>query len=204
MRQAILRRLGADRRGNTLVEFAIVAPVMCLFLAGSFDMAHTLYTRAVLQGIVQKTARDSGLESSTDPTAQAALDAKVKNSVMALSNNATVTITRRFYRTFSDAQLAKAEPWTDTDKDGTCNHGEPYQDNNGNATWDRDGGDAGQGTAKDRTVYTVTMSYPRMFPINGFIPGLGPKTSIVASTVLENQPYSDQQSYGAPVVRNCP
>lgn len=204
MRPGVASRLGDDRRGNTAVEFAIVAPVMCLFLAGSFDMAHSLYTRAVLQGIVQKTARDSGLENSTDPTAQAALDAKVKNQVLALANNADVKITRRFYRTFSDAQLAKAEPWTDTDKDGTCDSGEPYQDDNGNNTWDKDGGDAGQGTAKDRTVYTVTMSYPRMFPIQGFLPGFGNKVVLVASTVLENQPYSDQQSYGSSVIRNCP
>lgn len=203
MRLATFRRLAREQRGATLVEFAIVAPVMCLFLAGSFDMAHTLYTRAVLQGIVQKTARDSGLESSTTQAAQDALDTKVKAAVMALANNATVTISRRFYRTFSDAQAAQAEAWTDTDRNGICDHGEPYQDENLNNTWDRDGGDSGQGNAKDRTVYTVTMSYPRVFPINGFIRSMPSQTTITAATVLENQPYSSQQNYGNPVVRNC-
>ncbi len=198
-----MRRLATDTRGSTIVEFAIVAPVMCLFMVGAFDMAHGLYTRAVLQGVVQKTARDSGLESSTDTAAQTALDNKVKKNVAALANNATVTITRRFFRTFSDAQAAKAEPWTDTDKDGRCDNGEPYQDDNLNNSWDKDGGDDGQGAAKDRTVYTVTMSYPRLFPIYSFVPGLSRQQTLVASTVLENQPYSDQQSYGAPVVRNC-
>lgn len=202
MRRTI-RRLARARDGAALTEFAIVAPVMCLVLAGAFDMAHTLYMRAVLQGIVQKTARDSGLESSTTQTAQDTLDGKVRAQAMALANNATVTITRRFYRTFALAQSAQAEPWTDTDHDGTCNNGEPYQDNNRNSTWDRDGGDSGQGSAKDRTVYSVSMSYPRIFPINGFIPGMSNRTSIVATTVLENQPYSDQQSYGSAVVRNC-
>jgi Flp pilus assembly protein TadG len=199
-----LRRLLPDAGGATVVEFAIVAPVMCMFIVGAFDLGHTLYTRAALQGVVQKTARDSTLESSTTGEAQAALDKKVKDQVMAFANNATVTIKRRYYRSFVEAQAAQAEAWTDNDGNGTCNGGEPYQDENLNSTWDRDGGDSGQGSAKDRTVYTVTMSYPRMFPIHRFVRSMSDETTLTASTVLENQPYSDQQSYGAPVVRNCP
>ena len=57
--RALLRQLRGDRRGVTVIEFAIVAPVMCLFLVAAFDVAHQLYLTATLQGIVQKTARDS-------------------------------------------------------------------------------------------------------------------------------------------------
>jgi Flp pilus assembly protein TadG len=196
---AALRR---DRRGAALVEFAIIAPVMGLVLLGAFDTGHSLYMRAVLQGIVQKVARDSALESGTVTQQQTALDNKVRASVAAIANNANITITRRFYRTFADAAAAQPEPYTDTNHNGTCDQGEPYQDENLNNTWDRDGGDAGQGTAKDRTVYTVSLSYPRLFPLYKIIGGSN-TTRISAATVLENQPYSDQSSYGAAVVRNC-
>lgn len=195
--------LRRDESGATIVEFAMVAPVLGLVLLGAFDVAHTLYTRAALQGVVQKTARDSTLESGSDATVQSALDEKVRAQAKALANNATITITRRFYRTFSDAAAARAETWTDTNSNGTCDAGEPYEDANRNNTWDRDGGNAGQGGAKDATLYTVTASYPRIFPLYNLVGG-SRTTTITASTVLRNQPYGDQGSYGAMQVRNCP
>ncbi len=197
------RRIASDTAGSPAVEFALVAPVMLLMLLGAFDAAHTLYMRAALQGIVQKTARDSALEAGTVSAQQTALDDKVRASVRALANTATITITRRFYRTFSKAAAAQPEAWTDTNTNGRCDAGEPYQDDNRNSTWDKDGGDGGQGSAKDRTLYTVVATYPRMFPVSKLISG-GNTTTVKATTILENQPYSEQGSYAAPVVRNCP
>ncbi|MBN2972035.1 pilus assembly protein [Roseomonas aeriglobus] len=191
-----------DARGVTAVEFAIVAPVMCLLLMGALDVSHTLYTRAVLQGIVQKTARDSTLESGAEENTQTQLDDKVRAQAKAMYNGATIVITRRFYRTFTEAAAARAETYTDTNDNKTCDAGEPYSDANGNGVWDRDGGNAGQGGAKDATLYTVRMTYPRIVPVAGFV-GLGTTQTVTAQTVLENQPYGDQASYAAPVVRNC-
>jgi Flp pilus assembly pilin Flp len=191
-----------DARGATIVEFGIIAPVLCLLLMGAFDVAHTLYMQTVLQGIVQKAARDSTLESSDD-TVLPDIDATVTAEVKALNNRVTPAFSRRYYRTFADASAAKAEPWTDTDKDGTCDHGEPYEDDNNNGMWDKDGGNGGQGGAKDRTVYTVTLNYPHLFPIYGFI-GLSNYVTLSATTILENQPYSEQGVYTTPKVLNCP
>jgi Flp pilus assembly protein TadG len=206
-RLPLLRRLARDQRGVTVVEFAIVAPVMGMVLLGAFDVGHTLYMRGVMQGIVQKTARDSTLEDSTDSAAQTTLDNRVKAQVLALANNATITITRRYYRTFSTAQAARAETFTDATsgvfKNGICDNGEPYEDANLNGVWDRDGGDSGLGGAKDAVLYTVTATYPRFFPIYRFIGGSN-VTKITSSTVLRNQPYGDQAAYGAMRVRNCP
>jgi len=213
-RQATFRSelcsMAQERRGAAAVEFAIIAPVLALLLLGAFDTAHTLYMRGVLQGVVQKTARDSALESATssDPVAAAALqdtiDDKVRAQVHALASNAAITITRRYYRTFSDAAAAQAEKYTDTNKDGTCDAGEPYEDANHNLRWDADGADDGQGGAKDRTLYTVAVSYPRLFPLNGLIGGSN-VTRLTAQTVLQNQPYTDQGSYSSTLIpQNCP
>lgn len=192
-------RLIRDERGATIVEFAMVAPIMGLALLGAFDVAHTLYMRGVLQGVVQKTARDSTLETGLESTQQATLDARVRAQVEALASNATTTITRSYYRTFSNAAAARFEPWTDTDGNGTCNGGEPYEDTNNNSSWDSAGGNSGQGGAKDAVIYTVRVSYPRAFPIYNFVGGSN-TTVITATTVLRNQPYGDQ---AVPTVRNC-
>lgn len=195
-----VKALRRDVRGATLVEFALVAPVLGLLLVGAFDMGHTLYMKTVLQGIMQKTARDSGLESGLG--ADKLIDAKVTSQVKALANNADVKFSRRFYRTFSDAAAAKAEPFTDTNDNKKCDAGEPYEDQNRNGTRDADGADDGQGGAKDSVLYTVTVEYPRMFPMNTML-GFSDVSTVKGAMILANQPYGDQGSYAGPIVRNC-
>lgn len=204
MKRTVRRSFGRDQAGVSTIEFAILAPVLCLLLVGAFDMAHSLYMTAVLQGVVQKTARDSALETNTSTTTAAAIDDRVRRQVKALANNATVTFDRRYYRTFEDARTAKPETWSDGNGNGRCDAGENYQDANANLTWDADGGNAGQGGAQDRTVYTVTVSYTRLLPVSGFL-GFSPTQSIIAKTVLQNQPYAEQAKYSSTVVtRSCP
>lgn len=196
---AALRR---DRRGVTVVEFGILAPVMGLLLLGGFDIAHTLYMEAQLDGIVQKAARDSALEAGGDQEFLNKLDAHVTTEVKKLAKTAQVSSSRRYYRTFSDAAAAKAESWTDTNNNGTCDAGEPYVDANLNGVWDADGGNEGQGGARDATIYTVTVKYPRLLPSYAVM-NVPRDVILKASTVLRNQPFSDQGTYGVAQVRNC-
>jgi hypothetical protein len=42
-----------------------------------------------------------------------------------------------------------------------------------------------------------------MFPIHNLI-GLSDRVQMEGATVLANQPYGEQSSYGTMVVRNCP
>ena len=201
-RRNVPHELVGSQTGITLVEFGIVAPVLCVMLLGAFDMAHTLYARSVLEGTLQKAARDASLEAGTDAAVRAVIDQKVRDQVAPLVGDADIRFTRRFYRTFSDAAAARAETWTDSDSNGSCDNGEPYDDENNNGVWDSDGGNDGQGGAKDATLYTVRVSYPRFFPIYNLIGGSN-TARLSASTVLRNQPYSDHGSYQAPQVRNC-
>ncbi|MBU1252917.1 pilus assembly protein [Qipengyuania sp. DY56-A-20] len=201
-RRNVPHELVGSQTGITLVEFGIVAPVLCVMLLGAFDMAHTLYARSVLEGTLQKAARDASLEAGTDAAVRAVIDQKVRDQVAPLVGDADIRFTRRFYRTFSDAAAARAETWTDSDSNGSCDNGEPYDDENNNGVWDSDGGNDGQGGAKDATLYTVRVSYPRFFPIYNLIGGSN-TARLSASTVLRNQPYGDQGSYEAPQVRNC-
>ena len=197
----LARKCRADKRGTAAVEFAVLTPVFLVLLMGGMDFGHTLYTQAVLQGAVQKAARDSALEDGGGVARQNVIDAKVRESALTLMNTADVQITRRSYRSFSQAAAAQAETWNDTDGNGTCDNGEVYSDANLNNQWDRDGSLAGQGGARDVTIYTVRMSYPRLFPTNTLI-GFPATTDIVAQTVLGNQPYGDQAT-NTPVARNC-
>ena len=197
-----VRRLRDDQRGATLIEFAIVAPVLCLLLMGAFDLGFSLYLRTVTEGILQKVGRDATLETSGGASAQDALDDRVEAQVQALISSANVDSERRFFRSSAEAKASKPETFNDVDGSGHCNTGEAYEDSNGNNVWDADGGNEGQGGAKDAVYYTVTVTYDAVFPLWKMI-GSSQSRSIEASTILRNQPYNEQGSYAAPVWKNC-
>lgn len=198
MTRRFLRQIAADRQGATIVEFAMVTPALLLTLMGLFDMAHNMYTAQMLNGAIQQAARNSTIEGAGGH--EAALDAIVTRSVRTVSPNATIRFSRTAYRDF--ASIGRPEDWTDVDNDGTCNNGEPYEDANGNGSWDRDPGARGFGGARDAVLYTVTISYPRLFPIARLIPGQSEQMQMQSATVLRNQPFGTSAA-GPPVTRNC-
>jgi Flp pilus assembly protein TadG len=198
MRPLLLRRpagrIARDESGATLVEFGIVAPVMLLMLMGFFDLAQTEYARSVLQGSMQMAARNSTLQSGL--TSQSSIDAYVENQVApVVSRNPTYTVTRLSYTDFSD--VGKAEPYTDTNANGQYDRGECYIDINGNGQWDSDMGASGQGGADDAVLYTMTVTYKRLFPMATML-GWPANQTISASTVLRNQPYGTQDTSTPP------
>jgi Flp pilus assembly protein TadG len=205
-----LRSLSKDRRGTTILEFGLIAPSLMALLFGALDVGHTLYMQSILQGAVQKAARDGTLETAGGTTEEIrnAIDAKVRSQLLLLNKSATIDIRRRFYKSFTQAAAAQPEVFYDTAApsayhDGICNHGERFDDRNGNGVWDSDGADSvDHAGARDNVVYTVSISYPRMFPIDRLIGGSG-TTSMTATTVLSNQPYGDQEQYGAVVEGHC-
>ena len=205
------KRLIQDKAGAAAVEFALIAPAFLVLIMGGMEASHSIYMKSILEGAVQKAARDASLETGTMVASRTAIDAKVSAQVTQLFNGATPTISRRYYRSFEKAAAAQAEPFTDTpatslipgQPNGNCDNGESYTDNNNNSSWDADGADSGQGGPEDKVIYTVTMTYPRLFGVSGLI-GLSSQQTISAKTIVGNQPYGEKQVYAAPTTRTCP
>lgn len=182
-------RLASDVRGNTIIEFAIIAPVMMFTLMGLGDLLYQSYVQSIVDGAVQKAGRDSALEDNA--VNDTAVDAKVKAIVQNVAKNATFASTRKNYTSFA---LVKPERFTDGNGDGIRQVPECYDDVNGNKIWDSDPGRAGQGGANDVTAYTMTVTYPRLFPTAGLF-GWSQKQTATAKTLLKNQPYKTQTVY---------
>ncbi|WP_240047401.1 TadE/TadG family type IV pilus assembly protein [Sphingomonas panacisoli] len=185
MRRA-LRSLSRNSRGVTAIEFGIVAPVMMLLLMGLSDLAYQIYAQSILNGALQKAGRDATIQGAANNTTD--IDNKVKTMVKKIAANATFVVTRKNYDSFS---VIKPEPFIDNNSNGVRNPGECYTDINGNGQWDQDPGDDGQGGANDVTLYTMTVTYPRLFPVAGLF-GWPSTQTISASTLLKNQPYASQ------------
>ena len=182
-----LRLLLGDERAATIVEFGFVLPVMVLLIMGLGEILYQEYAQSILNGALQKAGRDSTIQGAGDNTA--AIDAKVMAMVNTVVRNATLTAaTRRSYDNFANVA---PEPFTDTNNNGIRDTGECYSDQNANGTWDADPGETGQGGAGDVTLYTITVTYPRLFPMAG-LAGWSSNATLTATTLLKNQPYASQ------------
>lgn len=188
-----------DQQGVSAVEFALISPVLFIVLFGLFDLTYNMYTAEMLQGAIQKAARDLTIEGAAGNAAT--LDGMVTRAVHAIAPQATLNFERKSYANFTDA--ARPEDYTDVNNNGTCDNGEPYEDANSNGMWDRDGGTTGFGGARDAVLYSVTVNYKRAFPIASFIPGQSDHFTLVANTILRNQPYGQQDTPPTPPVGNC-
>lgn len=186
-----LRAAVRDSSGVTAIEFAIVAPVMCLFMMGAGDLLYGTYARSILLGAVQKAGRDATLQQNTSSTATTAIDNAVMTVVRSVAPTATFVSTRENYTTFS--LVDKPEPFIDSNSDGIRQVGECYTDINSNSQWDADGARTGVGGASDVAQYTITVTYPRVFPVASFL-GWSTTGTISAQTLLKNQPYAAQSS----------
>jgi Flp pilus assembly pilin Flp len=189
-------RLVRDTRGATLVEFALVAPILLMTLLGLFEMGYNYYIQTQLQGAIQQAARSSTIESAIGDTDE--IDARVAEAVHMIVPDAEVGFSRTSYANFSD--VSQPEDFTDIDGSGSCNDGEPFEDANGNGSWDQDRGNAGQGGARDAVLYVVSVSYRRAFGVTQLL-GFDEMFTTEATTVLRNQPFGDQVVAAAP--GNC-
>jgi hypothetical protein len=148
----------------------------------------------MLEGAIDKASRAATIEGVTT----ANIDSRVTAAVRQVAPGATVTFTRTTYSDFADVGMP--EDFDDIDRDGSCNNNEPYEDANGNNTYDLDRGKTGNGGARDAVLYKVDVSYKRILPIGRLI-GQSDTTKMSATTVLRNQPYGIQNYVET---KNCP
>jgi hypothetical protein len=179
-----LAALGRDERGVTLVEFAFVAPVLCVTLMGFFDLGYRTYVSAVLQGALHEAARLATVGDKTLPE----IDAHVKQRLEAFSKGATVNVTPESYSDFS--KVKQPEKITaDTAPLGTYNKGDCWEDYKENGSYDTNRGNSSLGGAEDVVRYEVSIEFDRITPMAGLL-GWSKKDKITGSTVLRNQPYA--------------
>lgn len=190
--------LRRDEAGVTAVEFALLAPVLLATLMGLFDCSYNLYAKSMIEGAVQKAARDSTIEAfANNPDA---LDARVRDAVHKVVPSAEVSFTRTAYRNYSD--IGRGEEYTDSNGDGACNNNEAFVDLNANGLWDPTRARDASNGARDAVLYEISASYDRAFPVAQLL-GFENRVTASARTVLRNQPFNTQEEAAA-TVGNCP
>lgn len=194
---SVFRRLSAlrrDRRGVTIIEFAMILPALCVVLLGTFELGWRMYVSSVVQGALNDAAR----MATVGGVSNTQIDTLVKARLKQFSHAATVTTSTTSYDDFTEVAVPEIIT-QDTAPIGSYNAGDCYEDYNGNGQYDLDRGRTGMGGSDDIVRYQVAITYPRMFPIAGFL-GWGNTDTVSANTVLRNQPYAGRSVTTPPVV----
>ena len=195
IRRIRIRSLRGDERGATIVEFAMILPVLCTLLLGFLDLAYRAYVTSMIQGALHEAARMGTVGGIPTSTIQSYVATKLRD----FSRNSTISTTTRSYSDFTGVRTPETIT-QDTAPLGTYNHGDCYVDSNGNNQWDADRGRTGMGGAEDVVYLEVTMSYPHIVPLGRFL-GWSDNVTITQNTVLRNQPYAGR-NVGAATVCN--
>lgn len=175
-----------DTCGVTAVEFAVVAPVMLLIICGLLNLSFQAYLQAILDGAVNDAARRSTLEGNAGD--QTAVDARVRQQLRTLLSSAAPQFERRNF--VNVAAMSTPERHEENGTQAGRQNDECFFDVNGNGQYDTDMGRGGQGGANDFVQYKVTLAYPNFLPIRLF--GMSDRTTLTGTSVLRNQPYTDQ------------
>ncbi len=203
-RRLIIRRLGRDQRGATIVEFAVIAMPMCVLLMGGLELGYNSYVRSTLQGALHDAARIAAVENpilATDgDTVEEQVANMIKETVAHVAPNAVVDVDQKSYFEFSS--IGEPEKlMTDNNGNGKYDASDEdcFEDANGNGTFDPDSGKSGtNGGADDVVLYTAKVSAPRILPLDRLVPGVSEKVEYTLRAAVRNQPYGQQPT--APVI----
>ncbi len=180
--------LHRDEQGATIVEFALIAPTLMLFVMGIIEVAMVLFVSMLLEGSV----REAGRYGITGYVYQgfdriAIIRNIVEQNTIGLVDMKKVKIETLTYQSFS--AIGKPEPFSDTNGNGQRDSGEAFNDVNGNGKWDEDMGVNGAGGPGDIVIYTITYDWPLLTTFLGDLMGRAGIIQLRASYAVRNEPW---------------
>jgi hypothetical protein len=177
-------------KGATVIEFAVVLPVVLLFIMGIMEYNMIMYGMAVIEGATNIAARagKTGYTASGE-SQQDYVYGIAQGLVSGLLDPTQLTISSKSYANFAD--IGQPEPCISPPSPpcpGTP--GVNFVDVNHNGIWDSDQGAAGLGGSGDIVVYTLTYPWHITTPFLQNVIGNNGVFNLTASAVVKNEPYS--------------
>ena len=183
MRALIRRRLGDA--GSTAVEFAIILPVLLLFLVGSIEMAIVLFIGSSIEAAVMEASRYGVTKPEEGVSRADRVLEIVEAKTYGLLDMDQVELDTLVYNSFAD--IGKPEPFTDDNGNNAYDEGEEYGDVNGNGQWDAGHGRGRPRRGGDVVVYRLSYDWGIVTPI--LQQALGESVTHVSSIAVRNEPF---------------
>lgn len=149
-----LRSFLSDRRGVSVIEFAILGPMTITLLMAIVELGMVFMVSGSLENAVLASSR-FGITGNTPDgvTREEIIRDLIDKNTFGLVDQDEVQIDTIVYDNFSD--IGRPEPFADANGDGQWSDGETFTDVNGNGQYDTDVGLAGLGGAGDIVLYRI-------------------------------------------------
>ncbi len=185
----LLGRFARAERGNALVEWGLVAPVLLLLIMVIIEVSMITFINNAVEGGLKEATRwgITGQNAPTGMTREQYIIQMVKEHTYGLIPDSDITVTTKVYPTFSD--VGKGEPFTDTNGNNKYDAGEPFTDVNQNGKWDADMGTNSVGKGGDIVAYTVNYKWTVMTPLLIPFATSNGQFDYSATVVVRNEPY---------------
>lgn len=187
-------RLRGDETAVTVVEFALIAPVMLMLLLGAVEFGHLLFARMALEGAIMEAARAASATLETSEAARnAAMRAKIITSMQKFNKipGEDISIETEVYDSFAST---RPENYTDANGNGRYDppaprfSGETFTDRNANGKWDPALPKAGSlGGPGDVVNYKVSFPMALLFDLPMKPIGISKGVTLTAVAVTRNE-----------------
>jgi Flp pilus assembly protein TadG len=185
-------QLCRETRGATLIEFAIVFPVLLVAILGAWQLSYIAWAQHRLENAVREGSRVgiTGL-STADATRKDVIENAIKEAATSIAKVDGAEMKIDGCSSPSFATFVKpGEIYDDTNKNGACDNGEVYYDFNGDKSYSPNFVCApGGGNAGDAVRFNVS------FPVDLFVPlvntffGNGKRLDLNAQTIVRNENF---------------
>lgn len=179
-----LARLRRCEAGATVVEFAIILPLLLLFVLGSIEAAVVLFIRSSMESAVLEASRFGIVAGDGTGRAEQILKI-VKARTYGLLDPDKINLETLVYKDFDE--IGKPEPYVDANGNGFHDASESFTDVNGNGKWDADMGKAGLGGRNAVVVYRLSYAWGIVTPMVRAV--MGESVMNVSSIAVRNEPF---------------
>ena len=186
---ANLKRFITDRKGTSLVEFALVGPVFIFLLLAIFESATVFLASTLLEGGVREASR-FGITGRTDLGSRTdVIRTVIEEHSVGLLDGEEIEVNAAVYPSFDS--IGVPEDFDDENGNGRWDVGESYTDGNGNGRYDDGNGVPGVGGPEEIVLYRVNYDWELMVPF--LRPLLPPDGTIAlqAQIAVRNEPWPE-------------
>ncbi len=184
----MFRRFRSGCGGTTIVEFALIAPVLMFMIVGIIELGLLLTAQTILDNAAFAASRAGKTGYSTSSSTQSQLIlAAVRKATADYLDPSKITLNSKAYSDYGS--IGKPEPFTDSNNNGVRDAGEAFTDVNGNGTYDKDQGASGYGSSGQIVVYEANYDWSLVTPYVKRFVGTNGVVRVTSRIVVKNEPY---------------
>jgi Flp pilus assembly protein TadG len=188
-----MARLRRDIAGATMIEFALILPVLLMAILGTWQVSYIAWAQHRLENAVREGSRVGITGQSGGPTStrKEIIETAIRESASSIVKVDGVDMKIVGCASPSFATFVKpGELYDDTNRNGACDNGEVYYDYSGDGAYSPDYVcTPGSGNAGDAVKYDVSFPVDLFVPLVNMFFSADNRLDLKAQTMVRNESF---------------